>query len=1421
TTTGGQTYTGAVTLGADTTLASAAGQLVSFGSTVNGAHALAVAVANASFGGTVGATALTTVSVAGTTAMNGGAITTTGGQTYTGGVTLGADTTLTAGGGQLVSFGSTVNGAHALGVAVANASFGGVVGTTALTTVSVAGTTAMNGGAITTTGGQTYTGAVTLGAATTLTGGAGQLVWFQGTLDGGHTFAVVTANARFDAAVGATALSSISVAGTTAMNGGAITTTGGQTYTGAVTLGADTTLASAAGQLVSFGSTVNGAHALAVSVANASFGGTVGNSQPLSSLSVGGTTAIATTGITTTGVQTYTGAVTLGASTTLSTTNAAVGFSSTVNAASAGTQGLTLALGSGTATASSTIGLAAAIGNLSLASGTLAMGANGLYVAGGISRTSGVITSTGTVTLNGAVAQLVDFTSSTLTNLAVDNSFGTPAQVTATGLVSLLGSLSLTQGTLSIGATGLSIGGSVTRGTGQLSSTGTVTLNGATAANVADVTFYNLVIAKATPATTVTSTGGWTVTNSLTMTQGTWLASDTLAAYTHTIAGGWDSSAANFTFTATSFSTIVLSSAGASIKTKGIGTDPFYNLTVSSGGTLASAVQSLAAVTISSGGLALNGFDLSVGTNLGGAGTLAASSTETVTVANNWSITGFTPANSTVSFTAAGAISPGSAATFYTLRKNGAATTTTFNENLVIIGGVTLSAGVLANGGAYMITVGDQAGSPAVVTWDSTGGGTFSAGTGKVDFRNVGVQILGSNTFYDFYVDTTPSTADLPVLTHPVTISFSAYLAFSYQTTVTHDFHAKGTSTLGIDFQSAAKAGFYTSPPPDDPTLTHHAPAPPDYAEQWVLNVQAGATATIDWAAVQLSWANPAFVTPGPNCVDRGYNRNWYFVVPIVASWTLDTSFNGPDNGRIDRIRVQVKPGTQLSDDFSGFQVAVDGYTLRAPYFQAVGANTDVFDILLNEGTVGDTDATPTWRVISNSGSLYGLIGGALVDHDPNKVYTAASGARPVITFTAAAVGSNKVYVHLSGLAYADAAGGPLPSGPAASGLLTVTGNSITSIVPVEKSGNGAHALIVTLGTAVAAIDVFPVPQTFSAGTGLLWGRPYPANFQYPTSGGPPPSPPYPSGDPGTYANTNADGQSYLPATGTAMLNAGTTPAAPGHAVSDVGIGFVVPVFALDRDIVRDPVNGGVGLVNLFDGTKWLPPQNALIEARVMVLPAYANATVNLYWDTNPPAALDFRNLWIPTPSTTLWPGAQGGDRVHYPGYNGVAGAVPGAPPSAGSPLRDYLVPSSNAAIKDGAHFQFVLTLDDGAGHVLPCVYQDPSDPGAVRPFGYDLHSIIQQRGEVTVTNNVINPAAGQLAYLHYVQGSAGAVTITVFDMSGSVIKVLARGQQAAGTYTTSWDGKNRNGAAVARGVYFIRVIGPGFDEIRKVLVVR
>jgi hypothetical protein len=269
-----------------------------------------------------------------------------------------------------------------------------------------------------------------------------------------------------------------------------------------------------------------------------------------------------------------------------------------------------------------------------------------------------------------------------------------------------------------------------------------------------------------------------------------------------------------------------------------------------------------------------------------------------------------------------------------------------------------------------------------------------------------------------------------------------------------------------------------------------------------------------------------------------------------------------------------------------------------------------------------------------------------------------------------------------------------------------------------------------------------------------------------------------------------------------------------------VALGFVMPVFALNRNVQRDPARGGVGMVTNFDGTRWLLPQDVLLEARIVEPSLPPGAILTLFWDVNPPASVDLNNLWLPPGATTLSSGSPGtGDRAHYPGDTPQARSVVAA---ANGALRDFIIPSSDPAIRDGALFQFMFLLDDGAGHLLPVAYPaDPANPGSVRPFAYQIHSIKEQRGGVTITNNVINPEAGQVAYVHYSLEKAAQVTITVFNLAGDIVNVLTRAKQDPGEHTTAWDGKNRGGRPVARGIYFVRVVGPGFDEIRKVLVVR
>ena len=105
--------------------------------------------------------------------------------------------------------------------------------------------------------------------------------------------------------------------------------------------------------------------------------------------------------------------------------------------------------------------------------------------------------------------------------------------------------------------------------------------------------------------------------------------------------------------------------------------------------------------------------------------------------------------------------------------------------------------------------------------------------------------------------------------------------------------------------------------------------------------------------------------------------------------------------------------------------------------------------------------------------------------------------------------------------------------------------------------------------------------------------------------------------------------------------------------------------------------------------------------------------------------------------------------------------------------------------------------------------------------WSFDIHDIIRQKKNVTILNNVINPNLGERAYLHYILSRSGTVTITVFDLKGDIVDVLYRGRKNSGDYSIAWDGRNNGNRIVARGIYFIKIVAPDINQIRKVLVVQ
>jgi hypothetical protein len=71
------------------------------------------------------------------------------------------------------------------------------------------------------------------------------------------------------------------------------------------------------------------------------------------------------------------------------------------------------------------------------------------------------------------------------------------------------------------------------------------------------------------------------------------------------------------------------------------------------------------------------------------------------------------------------------------------------------------------------------------------------------------------------------------------------------------------------------------------------------------------------------------------------------------------------------------------------------------------------------------------------------------------------------------------------------------------------------------------------------------------------------------------------------------------------------------------------------------------------------------------------------------------------------------------------------------------------------------------------------------------------------------------------VPAPGGHVRLVVFDVSGRLIHTLVDGYEAPGTKRALWDGRDRTGSSVASGVYYYRLLAPGFDGAHRMALLK
>jgi flagellar hook assembly protein FlgD len=80
------------------------------------------------------------------------------------------------------------------------------------------------------------------------------------------------------------------------------------------------------------------------------------------------------------------------------------------------------------------------------------------------------------------------------------------------------------------------------------------------------------------------------------------------------------------------------------------------------------------------------------------------------------------------------------------------------------------------------------------------------------------------------------------------------------------------------------------------------------------------------------------------------------------------------------------------------------------------------------------------------------------------------------------------------------------------------------------------------------------------------------------------------------------------------------------------------------------------------------------------------------------------------------------------------------------------------------------------------------------------------------------NPTTGT-ATVRFDLVRASDVEVDLYDVRGALMRKIASGWRAPGSYTETWDGHDRGGRRLPKGVYLLRFTAGAHRETRKVIV--
>jgi hypothetical protein len=130
----------------------------------------------------------------------------------------------------------------------------------------------------------------------------------------------------------------------------------------------------------------------------------------------------------------------------------------------------------------------------------------------------------------------------------------------------------------------------------------------------------------------------------------------------------------------------------------------------------------------------------------------------------------------------------------------------------------------------------------------------------------------------------------------------------------------------------------------------------------------------------------------------------------------------------------------------------------------------------------------------------------------------------------------------------------------------------------------------------------------------------------------------------------------------------------------------------------------------------------------------------------------------------------------------------------------------------------FFVDLDvsrqDDCGNIYNDVFRQELDPSNLPTAVGDFTAVSG------LEQNVPNPFNPETQITYRIAGEE-LVTLTVYDVSGKRVRTLVNKRQPAGVYTATWNGRDDRGNPVSSGVFFYRMSAGGFEQTRRMVLLK